>query len=521
MRGVLDAIPRKTWLTGLVAWLGIFLVAVAWAMATPLSGSPDEPAHIIKAASVVRGEFLGTPVAGRPGFTKVTVPQGVGSAWSWTCFAYHDDVTARCQPAFVTSDKEISAVTSAGLYNPVYYALVGWPSLLTPNPQIAVYSMRILSALLTSFFFAVAFCALLLFRRPGIAGFTILAVLTPTTVFLSGAVNPNSLEIAAGAALLAVLLLLVRGPHVRHLGWALALVAASGVLLANARGLSPLWMAMIAVVAIIAAAPGRLGALLRLRAVWITLGVLVVGVGFALWWILRTNTLSSMGTFAGAGTTSPLTAFFSMVLDRSLDPGIIALFGWLDTYAPAIVYVLWSFLALGLTLAAVITARGRMLISLLVAIAGFFLIPAVVQAASVRQTGYIWQGRYTLVAYACALIASCVALATSERALPEVPARLVRRGILTIGAAVTLVGAYALYGAIKRYAVGADGSLAQFVRHSMWAPPGGHYLWILVCAIGFAVLSLVWYAWGSPTPSLQTERSSELTDSPEYQAAAR
>ena len=168
MRVFLGRVGRTTWLTALVAFVGLSLLSTAWAVATPLSASPDEPAHIIKAAAVVRGQLIGEPTS-RQGFTTVTIPSAVGNAWAWTCPAYHPQTTADCQ--VITGDSTVrSTVTSAGLYNPTYYALVGWPSLVFSTPHAAVYSMRFVSGLICSFFLAVAFTALMLLKRTFFAG---------------------------------------------------------------------------------------------------------------------------------------------------------------------------------------------------------------------------------------------------------------------------------------------------------------------------------------------------------------
>lgn len=519
MRTILAHIHRKTWLAGLVTFIGLSMMSTAWAIATPLSASPDEPAHIIKAAAVVRGQLIGK-TTGKSGFTAVTVPSAVGNAWGWTCPAYHPDTTADCQ-AIRGDATQRRAVTSAGLYNPTYYFLVGWPSLFTSEPHAAVYSMRILSGLICSFFFAVAFASLLLFRRPFVAGLAVLAVVTPTTAFLSGSVNPNALEVATGSALLALLLLLVRGASMARPGIALALVAVSGLLLANARGLSPLWMAMIAVLVLVAALPGRIRALFRGASAWATLAVLAIGGGFAVFWILFTGTLSNMGQFAGAGATTPLQAFIAMTLDKSPDLGMIALFGWLDTSAPPFIYALWSFLALAVTLTAVIIARGRLLIATLLSVGAFFFIPAAVQALSVQHTGYIWQGRYSLVAYASVLVVSAVAIGQRHNASALLGRPLISRAAITLGGTIALGEGFAAAAALKRYAVGADQGWGTFLLHPHWQAPGTNLLWILVVVVGAALVGLTWLAQSRTTCSTETADSSARTGSPEYPVAAR
>ena len=67
---------RARWGVFAGAWIALALLASAWAIASPISSGPDEPAHLIKAASVVRGELVGPQ--GSYG-NEVTVPKYV--AW--------------------------------------------------------------------------------------------------------------------------------------------------------------------------------------------------------------------------------------------------------------------------------------------------------------------------------------------------------------------------------------------------------------------------------------------------------
>lgn len=468
--------------TFLLLWAAIAALGLAWAAATPMAASPDEPAHIIKAAAVVRGDWLGTPT-GRAGFTEVEVPSGVAAAWSWTCTAYDETMPASCQGAFRNGSEPIAAETSAGLYNPVYYLMVGVPTLLTDDPRVAVYAMRALTAIICGFFFAAAAVALLPMTRSFGALVAILGVLTPTTVFLAGSVNPNAVEVSSAAALLAALLALVRRDDARIPVPHLVLVGLSGVVLANTRGLSPLWMAVIAIIAIIAARPGRLRELLRSWRVWITLAVLASGSGFAVLWLVSSNTLGSMGTFTGAGTVSPARAFTVMLLERSTDAGLIALFGWLDTPGPNIAYALWSFLAVAVVLGAFALGRGRLVWATLGSVAAFFLLPAAVQAASVGSSGYIWQGRYSLAVYAVLIITAAVAATASSRADA---AFSTLRGHLVIGVPVAAVAAFTILWSIRRYAIGGGSWWGELLTRPQWLPPLGWWPWPLLTLLAVA-----------------------------------
>lgn len=491
MSRFLSSVGARPWLSGLLVFLGLALASGAWAVSTPLGASPDEPSHIIKAASVVRGEWIGAPTD-QPATTTVTVPGDIAGARKWPCFAFQQDKPASCQGVF-PSGPDATAETSAGLYNPVYYTLVGWPSLLTHNAKAAVFGMRAMGAILCSAFLALGFVALRRLGIPFFAGIVTFAVATPMVLFLNASVNPNGLEVASGVALLSLLLALVRGEGSAGRGLLLTLSVVSAAILANMRGLSPLWVAIIGVIALVGARPGRLPELLRRPSTWVALAGIAVTTGFAIAWILGTNTLNAMGTYPGAGTTPWYYAFVTMVLNRSIDPGFVGVFGWLDTFPPGYVVAVWGALAGGVALVALVIARGRLLAAFAIAAAAIVLVPAVTQAGSVMHSGYIWQGRYALVAYASLVIVGGLALA--ERFDRGVLASVfLRRATWTVAVVVVSAQLLALAFTTKRYSLGVDVEWFTFFRHPGWLPPGGALIWLIALVVGLAVVAVGWRA---------------------------
>lgn len=89
-------------------------------------------------------------------------------------------------------DEVVEGRTSAGNYNPVYYALTGLPSLATSG-SAAVYGMRLVNSLLSCVFLALAFAALSQMRQRKWAMVATVVSVTPVVLFLNGAVNPNAL----------------------------------------------------------------------------------------------------------------------------------------------------------------------------------------------------------------------------------------------------------------------------------------------------------------------------------------
>ena len=151
----------------------------------------------------------------------------------------------------------------------------------------------------------------------------------------------------------------------------------------------------------------------------------------------------------------------------------------------SLVYALWSFLSVGVILVALVVTRRRALAAMVLALAsGVILVPAVVQAVSVERSGYIWQGRYVLVAYAT-LVALATAIAAAGTWGIRMPDRLMRRLIAWVAGLVILGQTWALFGTLQRYqgAIPID----QVILHPTWTPPGGIFLWLAVVAAGTAV----------------------------------
>lgn len=480
----------------LIVWVALSVASFSWAIATPLGATPDEPAHIVKAASVAQGQLIGEPTDA-PAVTLVQVPAGLAASSAWTCYAFNPSVSAACIDEPVDGLELTDAATSAGLYNPTYYALVGWPSTFIADSTTAVLTMRAVSAAIVSFLLAFVFVGLFAIARPLVAGVAFFAAVTPMVLFLAGAINPNGLEIAAGAALLVGLLWAARGSkdvpgESPAPSWGvLAVTALAGILLANSRGISPLWMALIAAMVFVIVPWSRMKELLArwdVRATIVLLGLGVAGAGL---WLLTTGTLGAMGTFPGAGEVSPMKAFIVMLVTRTADPGLIGVFGWLDTFAPGTAYVIWSMLLCGIAVIALVLARGRELAGAAFATAVFLLAPPIVQALSVQNSGYIWQGRYSLVLLVCLVIVAAVAISRHTGDAPE-SSPIPVRGVIVVSLLVLIGQVHTFVSTIGRYAGGGPTPEFSALASPEWTPPGGTILWTIVFAVSLIVPMLVW-----------------------------
>ena len=144
----------------------------------------------------------------------------------------------------------VDTSTYVGTYQPVYYAAVGWPTLLFP-PDSGVLVARIVSALIVAALLASALTTMATFGGAVSVAATMLAI-TPAFIYLMGVVNPSGIEIAASLALWSTLLALFSDPRAPRRVVVRAAVAA--VCLIAVRPLSPaIAVAIVASVVIVAA----------------------------------------------------------------------------------------------------------------------------------------------------------------------------------------------------------------------------------------------------------------------------
>jgi Predicted membrane protein (DUF2142) len=203
--------PRRQAAAPWRAWLGWFaaflLIGAGWALVTPLDQVPDEADHVYRAAAVVRGEVfphLVTYDYGTGAITNVPVSL-MRPAYPGPCGRF-----PRASCSFASAPPgQVTVVTGEGRMFPFYYALVGWPSLLSAD-RTGWYLMRLDNAILCALMLATAAVVVMsLPRRPLVLAAALLVGLTPDALALTGAVNSSALEAAAAACYWAVLLALI------------------------------------------------------------------------------------------------------------------------------------------------------------------------------------------------------------------------------------------------------------------------------------------------------------------------
>lgn len=476
----------RAWLIGFVLLASL---GVLWSLATPVFAAPDESAHAAKAIAVVRGELLGS-VRDDVQHLVTPLPDGYRFPGAILCFAFHPEVPASCGVALGDPSGTDWFGNWVARYNPLYYVIVGWPSLLFEG-SAGILAMRVVSALLSSAVLALVVPVLL---RPG-ARWTPMGLaflLTPMVAFFIGTINPQSTEIAGGLVVLVSLIRILEryrdGADARATRWLWGVLIVGTVFLANSRSLGPVWWLVLAALAVAFVGWRSFVAVLRDRGAW--------------WWIVAIGAISAAsaawtaaaGVFAGQASESDNVTIVGpaegVLLMLRLTPDFleqsVAKFGWLDTAVPA--PVLWAFFAVAFLLVTLsLTAAGRRgRRAALLATGVALLLPIVVQSATITKTGLIWQGRYGLVFSLGALLVAAWALSTwGDRRVAFLSVRLT-----TITAVVLALVHFASFiVALHRYVVGVNGTIAQMLADPQWQPPG---TWpVLVAACGIVLLAWV------------------------------
>ncbi|WP_426592755.1 DUF2142 domain-containing protein [Cellulomonas sp. McL0617] len=502
--------PRRPALPWLVVGALLFGLAALWALAIPPMASPDEPSHVVKAAAVARGQLFGTPnkvaeSADRPGAgTLVRLPSDFAAALALpNCFAFDSHQPADCQDAHLPpADGTVLVETFAGQYPPLYYALVGWPSLfLSAGPSII--AMRLVSAALSATFLAWGGYRLSRLRgnRSGLWGMSV--ALTPMCLFLAGTVNPSGFEIAAAFSFWAACLVLVSrdGPVSTA---ALVQAVASGAVLLNVRATGPVWLLGILVVALVAAPRGRVREIVRLpSARWLGAVALLAVLAALAWTVTHGSVVTTHGLYPQYANLK--TALFGILgFGFSYLQNMIGNFGWLDAPAPAVTFVAWYVLLGAIAIPAFSAARQvKARLALAIGVVGAAAAPVILQLPTAADAGLIWQGRYVLPLAIGLPVLAALVLAVDGSEGGDAHRRVARASVPVV--LVAQVAAF--FWAARRYAVGLDGEIVTL--HPDWESPIGYLPGVALYAV--VATPLAWLLWRYYRPTT-AETSPAATD---------
>ena len=392
---------------------------VVWAVTNPMFASPDEPAHMVRAQGIVRGQFDGPyKVDGIP-------------VDDIKCLAFHPEVSADCM-TLEWAEAPTFEDSTATNYPPLFHFLAGLPSLFV-HGLTGAYVMRLWLALICSSLLALA-GAILFVRYPSRFMFLGWALsVTPMVLFLSATVNPSGLAVALGAVIWASGMVLADPEPSTNRRRLKQILVASAMAFLLVRRDSLLWLGAIGL-SLVALSPELLHSVWRRRKA--AAGLVVAGVAAGLLWVAPSWSVLSAGNNGRSRWASIPNDTYTYVKQA------VGWFGWLDTplsdaVMVAALVIMGTFLLLGLAASSGTVTRSLAVVGALV-----FLVPLVF--AEFRYPYF--QGRYYLP-----LAVGGLFLAGRSLATVEMPRRLESRLVGLLGITWAGVQVWALVINVRRY----------------------------------------------------------------------
>jgi hypothetical protein len=304
---------------------------------------------------------------------------------------------------------------------------------------------------------------------------------TPTAAFLSGVINPSSLEISAGTLVWVSGLLLARPDGVptwlrRRLAWFLV---AGAVPFALSRQVSPILLTGIVATLLIATQRSRLRSLAADRRIWLPAGLVAAATLGAVVWML-THPLAPGGDQAAVeyGRRDMITVPLGRV--GELYTQTVATFGWLDTRPPGLVLTGWT-VAIGVLVVLGTTLGPRRLVVAAGALAvGTLTVYVGLEASMIREHGPLFQGRY-LLPMAMGIV--MLPARGIDEAEPAIRRRLLPALWIVLGITATAHLVSIWFGA-RRFAVGTEGPVLFLGR------PGWHAGVPQAISLGLALVAV-------------------------------
>lgn len=486
----------------LLAFAGFFLLQAAWAFALPYDGPADEQAHGLRAAAVVHGELLA------PSDSVQLTPN---SLFRHYCFEMKVEVAADCAKEPGGDSTMTPHKVGAAAYNPVYYALAGWPLRFWPNWTGILLTRLLTGAAIAALLAAAVVSACRWTRHRGVLAGLLVAI-SPMAISLGGAINPNGVEVAGGVALFAGLipLLLEPRPELNRPAVILSGIAAS--VLVTPRGLGVMWLGVVGVSVLIGSTRPHVRALLRERLVRVWLAVTAVSVVAALAWDVVARPLGTPAPAdLGMTTTSIIKTAFLDVWPNIANQ-LVGIPGWSEVLEPRLVYVVW-FMAVGLVLLGGFTLGARrQKLQLLLLFVGTFVPMLAWEMLWANQGGWFSQGRYFLAAAVGLPILGAYTMA--RRGLTPVNMRAITRALVVL---LIPIQPLVLVYTMCRYESGLSimhpwlASLNPL--NGSWKPPLGPVLPPVLSVLGAVALFLMYWR-ASRLPESPPDTPAELMTTP-------
>lgn len=509
-----------------LALVAIVLTALAWTMSSPLGSSADEQDHIIYAWGVATGQVtpwnaVESEGTGGTKYVDVTIPNGI-QRLPPACYALEPE-----QPACATADSWLSddqpteSTSRMDRYPQPYYLVTGLTMRLGMALGLdgpgAVTAARIVSGILDLAMLLTALVVLGRRTREGTASALGALALTPSSMSLFAAVNPNGWEIVL-ALLVAACVASVRIDRVQRRPRSSRLLVAlvlGALLLGLARPASVAWLLLLlAVLVLPVRGEGPLGALRYLGARWSSAIAVATAPGVA--WYLYANAsrgggadgkdVSAWMALPAWERTIAVVEHFGVMVRASYTD-----LGWSDTSMPELFFVLWLGTCCA-ALGAAASRRDRRLRSLLAA-AGVLLGACLVIGLNSNASAFAWQGRYLLAPLLAAAVLVLAGDAVPRPAGGQRPASI---GMVVLAAVVGWLG---LVVSLNRYLYGFTEVYEHFSDLALASGDDGDWKTTMptpmILALG-AVAALAWIglAWIALAARPRAEVGTGVTEGP-------
>lgn len=518
----------RRWGTHVIVFAATVVVLCS-VVGTPRNGGPDEPAHAVASAALVRGDRELLFSSRETPFELYTVPGVVGRPHP--CFAMDPSMPASCLTSIPLDPDPWQSITSAGAY-PIWGHLAAGLASLVPWPAGYMYLARVLDAAVP---LALVLAALLAVRRrSSTAALAVVVGLTPIVWFTFGVVNPSGLAIAGGLALWVGLLLAGSEGRVGWLaaaGWAAMMLSRRDaaflapvivILVCLLHGSLPSevwrragrWVKITVVAAAALQLIGRIGAVSGRAEQVLALAPLLILAAELPARALRSAVAAGRVRHVVAATTAVAAGGVAAALvvvdllrpdglsaemighaiggSGSLRVQLVGVMGWLDAPTPEWAVLCWWVVVTMLATIALVTrlraaAVGAAILATTFVTAWFF------ELAGRATVGGSWQGRYS-VPLMIGLPLVLVGLHRWSGAM--------RRVEIAAAIGIWLVLNSAFFTTQQRWGVGVDGSALPW-RWDTWDSPLPPVVLLVVHALASAMLVVACV--GTVAPRERTE----------------
>ncbi|WP_309110151.1 DUF2142 domain-containing protein [Saccharothrix sp.] len=485
----------------LLAFIGFWLLHAGWAFAAPFDGPPDEEQHALRAAAIMNGDIFSREGNGQ------LVPQSLdknnklenGVLRHRSCFPMQVTVPASCTEEPGGDRTLVVRYVSEARFNPVYYAVVGWPLKFWPEWRGIMLS-RLISAGLMAAMLACAVVGAVRWTRHRALLAGIVVAVTPMTAHLAGSINPNGIEITAGLCLGVALIALLHerggGPVNKA---AVALAAVSSAVIVTPRFSGVMWLCVIAFALLVPVRWQRVKELVRTRAVQVGLGAVVLaGIASVLWTF--TNGTAEVAPPRYDYQYKDVLKVALLDFWPNLANQMVGVMGWAETLMPRLIYVVW-FAALGVLILGGFIVGGRVDRWRMIALFfGTFTPLLAAELYLINQTGWFNQGRYFLPGAVVLPLLGAHILA--KNALTAAHFRSATRVFALLLLPIHLV---CVAFTMIRWQSGL--AIMNPFKGSWVQPYGGHVLPLAAATLGVIVLfAMFWWASRVPTePAAEVE----------------